>query len=75
MSEIAMPEIATAEEVAAYLKISLKTVYNYSGIWIPGIYLGRGRYSMVRLKEAINTPPYRYVIGLRDLEFCNDLRK
>lgn len=76
MSEVLMPEIATTEQVAEYLKLEQRTVYNYTGskAWVKGVYLGRGRYNMTRLKEAINTPPYRYVIGLKEVGFCNDLR-
>ena len=69
-----MPEIATAKEVATYLRVSPKTVSNYAaaGLFAPGIYIGRDRYNMHAMKNAIEHPPYRYLISVRENKFCFD---
>jgi hypothetical protein len=71
----ALPEIATAEQVAAYLKLTPKTVQNTAskGEFIPGIYIGRNRYNMSRLVECITHPPYRYTIDTRSPDYCRDM--
>jgi hypothetical protein len=73
---IQMPEIATPQQVAEYLQISVRTVHNMTGRreWRDGIYIGRARYNMDKLREYMTTPPYRYAIDVRSSTFCNDLR-
>lgn len=58
---IQMPEIATPQQVAEYLQISVRTVHNMTGRgeWRDGIYMGRARYNMDKLREHMTTPPYR----------------
>ena len=53
--EITLPAIGTYQEVADYLKLSRKTVYKMccKKVFARGIYLGRGRFNMSRLKECI----------------------
>lgn len=73
---ILMPEIGTADDVAGYLNVSKRTVYNLTaqGLWCPGIYIGRGKYNIDRLKLCIETPPFRYSVEIRNQEFCSDLK-
>ena len=54
-SVIEMPEIGTYAEVAAYLRLSRKTVYKMCSqdTFRKGVYLGRGRFNLSRLKECI----------------------
>ena len=49
---IQMPEIATPQQVAEYLQISVRTVHNMTGRreWRDGIYMGRARYNMDKLR-------------------------
>lgn len=55
MTSITMPEIATYAEVAQYLKLSRRTVYKMCslGDFRRGVYLGRGRFNMSRLRDCI----------------------
>ena len=52
---IQLPEIGTYEDMAACLKLSRKTVYKMvcHGDFKRGIYLGRGRFNIDRLKTCI----------------------
>jgi hypothetical protein len=61
---IQMPEIATAQQLADYLHISLQVVHNYSASerFTPGIKIGKGKFNFDALKNAIENPPYRYLI-------------
>ena len=58
MSEamISMPVIATYEDVAAYLKLSKKTVYKMvcEGVFPSGVYIGHGRFNLTRLADHID---------------------
>ncbi len=49
------PEIGTYEDVASCLKLSRKTVYKTVCLkeFKKGIYLGRGRFNMEKLKKCI----------------------
>ena len=74
---IQMPEIATPQQVAEYLQISVRTVHNMTGRreWRDGIYIGRARYNMDKLR-SMTTPPYQYAIDVHDLStFCNDQKR
>ena len=53
--EITLPVIGTYREVANYLKLSRKTIYKMTckRQFARGIYLGRGRFNMSKLKECI----------------------
>lgn len=71
---IEMPEIATTSEVATYLRIGSKTVSNYAseGLFVPGVYLCKNKFNMTLLKAAIQTPPYKFLLDVRDRNFCKD---
>lgn len=70
------PEVVTTDEIATFLKVAPKTIYNYTSnrLWVDGIFLGHARYNLTRLKETISNPPYRYLKSVRDINFCNDLK-
>ena len=52
---IQLPEIGTYAEVAAYLRLSIRTCYKMScrRDFAHGIYLGRGRFNLARLKHCV----------------------
>lgn len=52
---IELPEIGDYKTVAAYLKLSRKTVYRMTSTkeFRRGIYLGRGRFNLAKLKTCI----------------------
>ena len=52
---IEMPEIGTTEDMARILRLKRRTVYNMvcRKDFRKGIYLGRGRYNLSRLKQCI----------------------
>lgn len=72
---IQMPEIATAQQLAEYLHISLQVVHNYSAAerFAPGVKIGKGKYSLDALKKAIETPPYRYLVENNPQKLNNNL--
>ncbi len=72
---IQMPEIATAQQVADYLQVTIETVYTYAANeqFVPGVCVGKGRYNMDALRTALTTPPYRYLICVNKLDRRNDL--
>lgn len=71
---IEMPEIATAQEVADYLKIDIATVYHYaaSNKFLSGICIGKGKYNLDALKAAITAPPYRYLSSINKADIRTD---
>lgn len=73
---IQMPEIVTSEELAAYLKVSKKTIQNMVSReeLLEGIYIGRDRYNMTKLKQYLEDPPYRYAISVRSKDYCKELK-
>ena len=52
---IEFPEIGKYADVAAALRLSIKTIYKMTckKVFARGIYLGRGQFNMSRLKECI----------------------
>lgn len=52
---VELPEIGDYNTVAAYLKLARKTLYRMTsqGEFRRGIYLGRGRFNLAKLKMCI----------------------
>ena len=52
---VEMPEIATTSEIRRYLRVPAPTLYRWmsKGHFRRGIYLGRGRFNMQKLKYCI----------------------
>jgi excisionase family DNA binding protein len=54
--KIELPEIVTYEEIASYLRLSRKAIYQmvHRNELKKGIYLGRGRFNMSKLRYCID---------------------
>lgn len=67
IKKIELPEIVTYEEVATYLRLSIKAIYQmvHRKEFRKGIYLGRGRFNMSKLRYCIDQYGTYLNLGVR----------
>jgi len=65
--EVMFPRYGTARDVAAILGCAVGTVYNTAsrGDFLPGVYVGRGKYNLSNLKYHIEKTGRWWRVGQR----------